>query len=89
MRRPFRFRMGGRKNSNAVNQVIVQIEALEETGAHVVGQVRSFGGRVDEIDGPLGGVQHDTAIVTSREMLFDLLAEFGSKLTVDVLGQGT
>jgi hypothetical protein len=41
---------------------------------------------MDKVNGTPGRVQDDPAIVATGEMLFELLAQFGGQLTVDILG---
>ncbi|HEY4492127.1 MAG TPA: hypothetical protein VI958_08995 [Acidobacteriota bacterium] len=68
-------------------QVIVKIEALEEAFTHISRQVRLFDGGMYKINCPPGGVQYDAAVITSSQMLFDLLAKFRIEFTVNILGQ--
>ena len=67
-----------------LSQVVIEIEAFEETFAHVIGQVRFFNRRMYEINRPLGSVENDAAVVASREMFFEFDAKFGIEFAVNV-----
>jgi hypothetical protein len=68
-------------------QVVIQIEALEKPLPHIVRDFLLRDGHLHEVNGAFGGVQHDAAIVTTREVLFDLLAQFGRQFSVNVFGE--
>jgi hypothetical protein len=68
-----------------VIQVIIQIKTLEETFTDILRQIWFFGWSVDKINRPPGRVQDHAAVLTSREMLFKLLAEGWGQFTVNIL----
>jgi hypothetical protein len=65
-------------------QVIVQIEAFEEAFAHVFGDIQFFEGSMHKVDRPPGGVQDNTAIITTGEVLFKFLAKFRVEFTINI-----
>jgi hypothetical protein len=56
-------------------QIIIEIKSLEETIPHLVWQIslRVVRG-VDEVNRLAGGIHHDAAVITFRNMFFDLAA---------------
>jgi hypothetical protein len=65
-------------------QVIIEIEAFEKAFTHVFGQLRFFVGSMNEVNGPLGGVENDAAIVASFQVLFKFLAQLRAQVAIDV-----
>jgi hypothetical protein len=44
---------------------------------------------MDQLNGSLGGVQDDTAVIAAFEMLLKLLAKTRSKVAINIGGQGS
>jgi hypothetical protein len=66
------------------SQVVVQIEAFEEAFAHILGDVQFFDGSMHKVNRSPGGVQDNTAIITTGEVLFKFLAKFRVEFTVNI-----
>jgi hypothetical protein len=70
-------------------QVIVQAQPFEQALTHIFRQVGFFDRGMDQLDGPLGGVQYDTAVIAAFEMLLKLLAKTRGKVAIDIGRQGS
>jgi hypothetical protein len=74
-------------DSLGLRQIVIQIEALEKPRSHIVRDFLLIDGHLHEVNGAFGGVQHDAAIVATREVLFDFLTQFGGQFSVNVFGE--
>ena len=68
--------------------VIGQVESLEETISHLVWQP-AFGWvrGVDKINRAAGRIHNDAAVLTFRNMLFDLAAQFRFQFAIHIIGK--